>query len=105
VETLSTHHKLIVLSILEEQIKLDDHSFVSFTEIYERYTQLCSEYGLRPLSKDSIGKKIKQLETFLGDYMEVYIKSFGKYGRKKVVRINLDKEKAYKVIKFLRDNI
>ena len=105
VETLSTHYKLIVLSILEEQIKLEDQSFVSFTEIYERYIQSCNEYGLRPLSKDSVGKKIKQLETFLGDYMEVYVKSFGKQGRKKVVMINLDKEKASKVIKFLRDNI
>jgi cell division control protein 6 len=98
VETLTTHFKLIILALLKLQIDLGSETFVEIPRLFSEYIKLCDEYGLRPLSRDNFNKKIKQLETFLGDYLESYIKSFGKEGRKKVVRINLDSNKAKKVI-------
>ena len=104
VQILPSHLKLLILAILLLQLSRNEE-YISLSEIYDKYVELSKEFGLKPLGRDSINKKIKYLEMVLGDYIETYIKSFGKGGLKKLVRINMDSEKINKLIKIIKENI
>ncbi len=101
--SLNKTQKLIVLSIISEQLKAQD--YVSFSEIYEKYVKIADSLGYKPLDKNTIYKNLRVIELIFGNLMDFKTVSLGKGGYKMLVKILVEDEKLIKMSETIRNSI
>lgn len=88
---------LIVLAILEEAMSSDSLD-VDLNSAYERFSRLSNDFGFKPISKTTFSRKLDELKNTLYGFIDTSLIYMGRKGKKKVIHLNLDKNKIKTVI-------
>ncbi|MGQ9624716.1 MAG: ORC1-type DNA replication protein [Candidatus Bathycorpusculaceae bacterium] len=94
-KNLTLHSKLVLLSVYHLN-KMTIHSSVT-GEIYEIYSELCSEVGITPLTQRRLGTLVNELDSM--GLLNAKVISMGRYGRTKKIRLEIPRTIIREVFK------
>ena len=93
ISSLPLHSKLIIFSLYLRERKLHQHSITG--EIFNVYKNVCSKLGINPLTQRRISGLINELDII--GLLNAQVTSFGRYGRSKKIKLNIDEDIILKV--------
>lgn len=94
VNTLPTHSKLVLYSILLSEG--NGHDKMTTGEVYSGYKQLCIKSGMDPLTQRRITDLISELDMM--GLINARVKSFGRRGRTKEIQSSVQNGETVKII-------
>jgi len=94
-KNLTLHSKLVLLSVYHLN-RMDVYSSVT-GEIYEIYSELCSEAGVTPLTQRRLGTLVNELDSM--GLLNAKVVSMGRYGRTKKIRLEIPRTIIREVFK------
>jgi len=101
VSTQPKHHKLALYAIL---LLADSPKKMIFTgEVYELYKDLCTKFGLRPLTQRRVSDVVSELDMM--GLINAKVISKGRYGRTREITLGLSSSTKKRVREILKETL
>ncbi len=98
VKTQPKQSQLVLYTILKLH---EEKSEIQTGDVFNRYSSLCRELGFTPLTQRRVSDLIAELDLF--DIISTKIISFGRYGRTRIINVNLPDSTLFKIKKYLSE--
>lgn len=98
IKTQPKQSQLVLYTILN---LLEEKKDIQTGDVFNKYNELCREFGFKPLTQRRVSDLIAELDLF--DIINTKIVSFGRYGRTRIININLPDSTLKKIRKFLNE--
>lgn len=97
ITTLPLHSKIVLLAImLLHHSTKDKAEYISTGDTYEEYVRLCRQLGYEDLTQRRVGDLINELDVL--SMIRANVVSKGRYGRTRVINLNVQSMEIYKTL-------